>query len=96
MDAPRRAIPKYAPPFLAALIGRHVGVPSSELGSRPPSPRGASGPVVFGTCALKVNFQQGWSQDCSGSLCVRRVLPEPELDEIVLGAARRWLESHRT
>ena len=39
-----RAIPKYAPPFLAVLIGRHHRV-ISELRSRPPSPRGASGPV---------------------------------------------------
>ena len=44
--APRRAILKVAPPFLAVLIGRHVGV-FSELRSRPPSPRGASGPVVW-------------------------------------------------
>ena len=62
--APRCAILKVAPPFLAVLIGRLVGIPS-ELRARPSSPRGASGPLG---CTSKLNLPQGWSQDYSGSL----------------------------
>ena len=54
--APRCAILKVAPPFLAVLIGRHVGVPS-ELGSRLPTPRGASGPVGL-DCTPDVNLDR--------------------------------------
>ena len=55
-DGPAPRDPEVAPPFLAVLIGRHVGV-FSELRSRPPTPRGASGPVGL-DCTPDVNLDR--------------------------------------